>query len=93
MKVDDFKNLVKQYEFWGLQWWGKYEGRHFHKGYAVLAIDMAGMNIFMNEVREKHHINLPDWDHRDNIGYHQLFSWEKKTIRYTRNPSGGTHDG
>ena len=75
MKVKQFKKFTETYgEEFGVEWHGSYGGRFFHNGIAVTAESIYGIAQFVSAM-EKNSIDLGSWDHQDQLGYGQIFSW------------------
>lgn len=75
MNIKKFKKFTETYgEEFGVEWHGSYGGRFFHNGIAVTAESTYGIAKFVSSM-EKNNINLGSWDHEDQLGYRQIFSW------------------
>ena len=60
-----------------VQWYGKYDGRFFFKGYAVVCDDSSDLAELINACRDAD-LQLPRPDHQDSMGLNTLFAWSTR---------------
>lgn len=77
MKIKEFKKFTKAHgKKLGVDWYGYYEGRFWHKGIAVSSDSEYAMAQFVSKMNE-HGISLGAWNHTDQLGYGKIYSWTR----------------
>jgi hypothetical protein len=86
--IEEFKDEVERYdEEYDLSYYGKYNGRFFHKGIAVRCECLGDAGQFVQGLKESGY-DLGKWDHQDNLGFSKIISWSidrfKKDVPETK---------
>ena len=73
--IEEFKDEVERYaEEYDMRYYGKYNGRSFHKGIAVSCECLGDAGQFVHGLKESGY-DLGKWDHQDNLGFSKIISW------------------
>lgn len=62
----------------GVSYHGRYQGRFFFEGYAVVTDDAASLTELFMQL-DSMGLKMPMPDHQDNMGFNMLFAWDEST--------------
>ena len=78
--VEQFKDFVEAQDDLEIKWYGKYDGRWYHKGYAVTG-DSGHVGALVERMAtERFADEMGWWDHQDTYGYDVIVSWDVDTF-------------